>query len=113
MPEEQIEFKSGRFDAYLIEARSIGGLSGLPVFVNLERTYIHKNQVRHRRNGTGHYLLGMMLGHWDAVAPELDNSKADNTNIYSVNMGIGIVVPIENIVEVISHHFICSSSDLI
>src|SRR5437870_900956 len=33
LPEEQIQTSSGYMDAYLIEARSIGGISGSPVFV--------------------------------------------------------------------------------
>lgn len=105
MPEERIDFKSGRFDAYLIEARSIGGLSGAPVFANLEKTYVERGELRHLRKGLEHYLLGMMLGHWDAVS-NLDNSKAVPTNIQNVNMGIGIVVPIAKIIEVINYHFI-------
>lgn len=109
MPEEQIDFKAGRFDAYLIEARSIGGLSGSPVFVNLEKIYSHRGQLRIRRKGTEHYLLGMMLGHWDAGASALDEAKADTTDFQRVNMGIGIVVPIEKIIEVISHHFIAKA----
>ena len=35
MPEEKIQTKEHLMDAYLIEARSIGGLSGSPVFVIL------------------------------------------------------------------------------
>ena len=110
MPEEQIDFKAGRFDAYLIEARSLGGLSGSPVFANLERVYIKKGELRVRKNESSHYLLGMMLGHWDAGVSELDGAKTDATDIQRVNMGIGIVVPIEKIIEVISHHFIAKAA---
>ena len=39
MPEEPVQHPSlGPIDAYLIEARSIGGLSGSPVFVHLAPT---------------------------------------------------------------------------
>jgi hypothetical protein len=34
MPDEPVQTKIGAMDAYLVEARSIGGLSGSPVFVN-------------------------------------------------------------------------------
>lgn len=33
MPEEKVETRFGLMDAYLIEARSLGGISGSPVFV--------------------------------------------------------------------------------
>ncbi len=36
MPEERVPTKFGMVEAYLIEARSTGGLSGSPVFVSLE-----------------------------------------------------------------------------
>jgi hypothetical protein len=35
MPSEKIQLENHLMDAYLIESRSIGGLSGSPVFVNL------------------------------------------------------------------------------
>ena len=94
MPEEPIETRDfGLMIAYLIEARSIGGISGSPVFV----------YTGGMRQGTlspaRYYWLGLMHGHWD-----IDEEKADLYDEYyqqQINVGIGIVVPTDKIMEVI------------
>lgn len=98
MPQEKVRTELGYIDAYLIEARSIGGLSGSPVFVNL-------SGVRHGNLsliGPKFYLLGLMHGHYDS---DLFRSYPGEgtASIESVNMGIGIVVPIEKVVEIIGN----------
>lgn len=99
MPEEPVSVPGlGSIDAYLIEARSIGGLSGSPVFVNLGKVRVHEGQLKYLRNGLGFYLLGLMLGHWDRKVPV---AAQDEDHFESVNMGIGIVVPAGKILEVI------------
>ena len=91
MPDEPIPTPQGPIDGYLIEARSIGGLSGSPVFV---RTLV--------RGGTNTYLMGLMHGHWD-IPPENRNDTVDATGAnQAVNMGIAIVVPTKKILEVIN-----------
>ncbi|MGD9712712.1 MAG: hypothetical protein AB7V46_11660 [Thermomicrobiales bacterium] len=99
MPSEPVPSSLGDIEAYLIEARSIGGLSGSPVFV---RETIPL--------GTGAFhLLGLMHGHWD-IPPEAKNDNADvedldglGENAGSVNMGIAIVVPAKKVWEVLNH----------
>ena len=106
MPDEKIEFSEiGLIDAYLIETKSFGGLSGCPVFVrhtvstpieqepnappigNLKRLY-----------GAGStYLLGSMIGHY--IVPK----DFDSTLSEAVNMGLSAVVPIYKILEVVNH----------
>ena len=91
MPDEPIPTSMGFIDGYLIEARSIGGLSGSPVFA---RTSVP---------GAGGmtYLMGLMHGHWD-IPPENKNDTVDATGAnQAVNMGIAIVVPTTKILEVI------------
>jgi hypothetical protein len=99
MPEEPVASRIGPVDAYLIEARSIGGLSGSPVFVNLGFTRWIDGGVKHANSGPIYYLLGLMHGHWDLGASDLDAAVEDHTSAASVNMGIGIVVPIHKILE--------------
>jgi hypothetical protein len=72
-------------NAYLIEARSIGGLSGSPVFV-------------HRlEDGTPKFaLLGLMEGHYGTKTAQ----SGDTASEESVNVGIGIVVPADDIEEI-------------
>jgi hypothetical protein len=120
MPEEPIEWTrntvEGQFsvsmEAYLVEARSIGGLSGSPVFVSLGgMRNIGGGAVRLAGGGPGFHLLGLMHGHWDAppdsaaeAIATTEGSKltdADEVREERVNMGIGIVVPIAAILAVL------------
>lgn len=101
MPEELVETRLGKIDAYLVEARSIGGLSGSPVFANLGLVRVHEGQLKFTSGGPIFYLLGLMHGHWDVGISELDEAVVDTTGVQRVNMGIGIVVPVAKIIEVI------------
>jgi hypothetical protein len=90
IPNEPVPTSIGTIEAYLIEARSIGGLSGSPVFV-------HKIT-----KGRGKlHLLGLMHGHWD-IPTENKNDLDDKDFLGSVNMGIAIVVPAKKILEVLN-----------
>jgi hypothetical protein len=102
MPEELVETRMGKIDAYLVEARSLGGLSGSPVFANLGVVRMHDGQLQMRTGDPFLYLLGLMHGHWDLRVSEIDDDVVDNTGIQRVNMGIGIVVPAQKIIEVIN-----------
>jgi hypothetical protein len=92
MPDEPIATKFGKTDAYLIEARSLGGLSGSPAFV-------------HPWQGDRFYLLGLMHGHWDTPneVSEVPVVQDAVGNTESVNVGIAIVVPAKKILEVLDH----------
>jgi hypothetical protein len=102
MPGEPIKTGMGQMEAYLIEARSIGGLSGSPVFVNLG----YMRAVPDRR-GLGstiesfdqpkYYLLGLVHGHYDVEAPERDSVFDAGLSDERINMGIAIVVPIDKV----------------
>jgi hypothetical protein len=102
MPEEPVWTQYGNIDAYLIEARSIGGLSGSPVFVALGPWRRIQNAYIFQGGGFPFYLLGLMHGHFDVkdlnsdVVHDLDEATA--TGIHS---GIGVVIPASKIVETI------------
>ena len=95
MPQEPVPTNMGNIDAYLIEARSIGGLSGSPAFVRATVSL-----------GMGKfYLLGLMHGHWDIPADAIDDSAAEDqrSEVYGrVNMGIAIVIPAKKILDVLN-----------
>jgi hypothetical protein len=103
MPDEKIPFRNGKLlEAYLIESRSIGGLSGCPVFVR------GTNMLRGLKNDAGEnstacvssntfFLLGSMIGHWDAP-PSLNPIHEEK-----VNMGISTVTPAKQIRGIINH----------
>jgi hypothetical protein len=90
----------GKRDVYLIEARSIGGLSGSPVFLNPEPT-----RMLGGRTGvpTGHRLtlLGLISSHFDEELPLM---KQPDQKPHVVNTGIAVVVPIHNVLAVINHY---------
>jgi hypothetical protein len=100
MPKEQVPL--GRFglsDAYLIEGRSIGGLSGSPVFVRNTITIPGINEAGQVTQVAGlgqAHLLGLVHGHWDMP---VDFSEFGKTE--TVNMGITIVIPAKKILEIL------------
>jgi hypothetical protein len=105
MPTDRVPVKN--FDpmqVYLAEGRSIGGLSGSPIFarntVNLQ-THKAVHDVYGRIGmeyiaGLGRlHFLGLMHGHWDVeLGAALRISQAE-----AVNMGISIIVPAQQILE--------------
>jgi hypothetical protein len=125
MPGERIPFGGKLIDAYLVESRSIGGLSGSPVFVRatvqvdaglkfkpgfalnavnsptpniegIERLFL---------SGVGRiYFLGSMIGHWEAQTPTLSET---------VNMGVSLVVPAHKILEIIRQPELIEMADKI
>jgi hypothetical protein len=106
MPGERISTREyGDIRAYLVEARSIGGLSGSPVFIHLGPTRMRGgNYVMF--GGPHYYLLGLVHGHYDLndVLDETDNLPfPDGTPGLSVNMGIALVIPADDI-DALLHH---------
>jgi len=108
MLEEPVRTSLGETEAFLIEARSIGGLSGSPVFVRPESNYVHKINTedsytigRWDARVGSFWLLGLMHGHWDVNASDVDVIVEDRGHRESVNVGIGIVVPAQKILETI------------
>jgi hypothetical protein len=99
----EVQTELGFTQMYLVEARSIGGMSGSPVFVR--PTYGHQQA---RRNGppatyftpgTGETLLGIAHGHWAIREEEINKSSFTHDNKRGVNYGIALVVPAIKIYE--------------
>jgi hypothetical protein len=104
MREEPVKTKyCGYVDAYLIEAMSIGGLSGSPVFVNMAPMRIVNGKAIFTK-GKQFYLLGLMHGHFDVTNLNEDVvSDSDGGSLASINAGLGVVIPAEKIVDTIAH----------
>ena len=114
MPEGKILTDTGYVAAYLIEARSISGHSGSPVFVQLPPSRILENGTIVDGRGKVNYLLGVVIGHVavesvedmvtllrdEANTSEEDAKRAAEV-IAPMNTGIGIVLPIDRVIEVI------------
>jgi len=100
MPEEPIWTKFGWMDAYLIEARSIGGLSGSPVLVNYGIWRTVNGKLRYQA-GLPFGLLGLMHGHFDIEDLNSDVVTDDiaNASPEGIHTGIGVVVPVSKIRE--------------
>jgi hypothetical protein len=103
MPTEPVRTRSGAveidMEAYLIEARSLGGLSGAPVFV---RAAMDGGVSREMQ------LLGLMHGHWDPPPGAIHDAVTDaamtgeetgKEKAEAVTRGIGLVVPAKKIRE--------------
>lgn len=101
MPKEKINFPPiGMIDAYVLEARSIGGLSGCPVFVretvNIPLSDIPGGPEKRPLHGLGSmYFMGSMIGHWQ-IPPGMNSVLAE-----AVNMGMSVVVPASKILEIL------------
>lgn len=101
MPEERVQTRDfGAIEAYLVEARSIGGLSGSPVFAHLVGVR-HVGKTSKLESGKV-YLLGLMHGHWDSPVTGTDELTEDTLETERVNMGIAIVVPVSKVLEVLN-----------
>ena len=91
----------GNIEAYLIEARSIKGLSGSPVFVLKQNGIRILDYVVPSSTMTLHFL-GLMHGHWDLEPGESIDVAEDAVDKDSVNVGIAIVIPAKHILETIN-----------
>jgi hypothetical protein len=97
MPKEKLPTVNfGDMEAYLAEGRSIGGLSGSPVFVrNTVKTPMQTadGKLAAMSGLGGAHLLGLVHGHWDVHA----SFTPDKAEI--VNMGVSIIVPPKKFLE--------------
>jgi hypothetical protein len=91
----------GETDAYLVEARSIGGLSGSPVFIRAPLWQVRDGGNISINQGPQFYLLGLMHGHFDVTSLHEGVVDADEVSPRGINTGIGVVIPVEKILETI------------
>lgn len=96
MPTEPLQDSNTgfKYDAYLAEVRSLGGLSGSPVFVGFPHYYRPSNIKRSHKKYF--YLLGVIRGHWDLKKRQVDLDFADD-ELGQVNMGIATVTPVQEL----------------
>lgn len=99
LPEEKIQCGGHKRDAYLIEARSIGGLSGSPVFLNPDLIRNIGNEIKINQERLP-LLIGLIHGHYDSNLSEVDNISEDTNSTEKINAGIAIVTPISKLIEI-------------
>ena len=117
VPGLSLRGRSVSAEVYLVEARSIGGMSGSPAFVRMsvmldvpvgdigKQISVPTRQMRCQLTGQS-FLLGLVHGHW-SILPE-DRNKPDppparKSKKDRVNIGIAVVVPAKKIREVLNH----------
>lgn len=115
-PSNPVPTSHGPMDAYLVEVRSLGGLSGSPVFQAIE-PYWHVAEERKTAHALKpFYLIGIMQGHYvtktasDIVWPSRERAQKatkpkkieDFLSPDEYNAGIGVVVPADYIMETIN-----------
>jgi hypothetical protein len=96
MPDEPLEdVDTGlEYHAYLAELRSIGGLSGSPVFAMLPAGR------KHAEIPTGYrgFLIGLVRGHWDLERRSMEYGDAP---VESMNMGIATITPVQELIKIL------------
>ena len=86
--------------AHLIESRSVGGLSGSPVFVRTGPTrLIGDSSVT---SGVQYWMLGLIHGHYPGTLSESDSAPTDSDGARAerINQGIAAVIPTSQILKV-------------
>ncbi len=78
-------------ESFLVEARSIEGLSGAPVFLGVNALYIRPEGVTPLESRT--WLLGVQWGFVNDEAPVFYKGNDQATHIVKLNTGIMNVVP--------------------
>jgi hypothetical protein len=134
MPEEKIPFPTDKrpeqsLHAYLLESRSIGGLSGSPVFIR-ETIEFDTGKMRFPKGftinamdsptpdipgfepivvrGLGRFhFFGSMIGHWGV------DVEFSDTQVEAVNFGIAPMVPAHKILEILGQAELLETMDSI
>ncbi len=99
MPDEPLQDTNTGLEyyAYLMEIRSIGGLSGSPVYVFFPLGRFHEGTYETQRHVL--YLIGLVRGHWTREAEEF--ADFGETEVDQLNTGIAIVTPVQKAIEII------------
>lgn len=106
MPEEFIFTETGYVKSYLVECRSIGGLSGSPVFL------FRCSCIMPGEEEIESLFLGMMRGRLNTTDA---NDVVGGDSIHdAINTGIGVVIPAEVIFNIINQSdFIAQREDTV
>ena len=123
MAEEPTDFGSQRRPAYLLETRSLGGISGSPVFVNLTNIVkfgeapgvvglVRRDRVAAdgtRSQSSNYNLLGMVIGahgsnYFSDFVAEFDSDIKSSD--FEFNAGISVAIPSSVIVEFLAEEHV-------
>lgn len=109
MPGEPVATESGYVAAYLVETKSIAGLSGSPVVLQVPRVRFGEHGMQ-ALNEEISMLIGVMLGYHVVESAEdqitvqqfqgAENFKQTAGTTAENNTGLAVVVPIERVFEI-------------
>lgn len=94
--DEPVDTEEGPMVAYLAEIRSLGGLSGSPVFVVLPPFRFKEAAPSHEARA---YLLGLVAGHWDR---RVADDHIEGLEQEKIHQGIAVVVPTARILDLLN-----------
>jgi hypothetical protein len=111
LPDEPVWTRRSYLKAYIVEVRSILGLSGSPVFLNLPRMRTKDGGIQLIR-GIGAILVGVMLGYFlirsaddQIIVPKTQGGDVpedgDDVSLDERNTGFALVCPIENLFDIL------------
>ena len=108
MPDEPLWTNRGYVTAYLIETRSIVGLSGSPVFLNPPEVAVIDGKIKYLPNKEL-ITIGMMVGYQlvataqdQIVVPQLQGEvPGSEYSLDERNTGFAVVIPMERIFEIV------------
>lgn len=105
MPGEALTGNGGEeYQAYLIEMRSTGGLSGSPVFV-VKSWFVDPNNrtpnLGLQRFSYVFLLIAVIRGHWEEE-DIADMSDDDDSGAKTFNMGIAVATPIQECLRILN-----------
>lgn len=109
IPADPIRTKHfGDMRAFLVEARSIGGLSGSPVFAHMGlirvrdgAVHVANPEVSPGEDVMAFYFLGLAHGHWSMPEADADDLLEDVREDEVLHTGIAAVVPAQQIMNVL------------
>jgi hypothetical protein len=116
MPGEPVCTLQGYVEAYLIETRSLAGLSGSPVILSIPPIKAEGGQILYLREPfVG--LLGVLVGHhmieyakdqipvpkFQGMGVDTESNEKPKPNMDAMNTGLGVVIPIERVLDIIEH----------
>lgn len=111
MPEEPVNTQElGKIEAYLIEIRSIAGISGSPVFAYWRDLHPDNGSspARIDNSPSGNQpdndfrLLGIIHGHFDTPDKRERNYIEKSGDSQEINVGIAMTIPGDQIIETLS-----------
>lgn len=122
MPGEPVLTHRGYVSAYLIEVKSIAGLSGSPVFVNVPNIRVKDGQFTYLKNDVA-IPLGMLTGYHIVASAEdqievpkfqgdnLPQRDGDDFSIDERNTGFAVVVPWERLLDLMEEDWVQKEAD--